>query len=151
MIEADFELIINIFVILLLLITLGYIWKLNRNLSILRRNQESMFSLAQTLDDASTKAANAVSGLKNAAAETADMLENVVNEAKKAKEDLSFLNEKADNLATRLESAAYAAQKAPVQNRYASNAASSNTVSAENNGEKSEAELELLKALRSIR
>lgn len=142
------ELTLNIAIIVLLLVTIVYVWRLNRNLSVLRQNRESLFNLAQTLNDASAKAANAVSSLKNAAAETAESLTQVVDEAKKAKEDLSFLNEKADTLSVRLENATYASQTA--QSRLAK-AAARPLPQNDATDEKSEAELELLKALRSIR
>lgn len=144
-----FELITDIAIIILLLLTIAYVWRLNRNLSVLRQNQESLFSLAQTLNDASAKASNAVSSLKAAAAETAESLSVVVDDAKKAKEDLSFLNEKADTLSARLENATYASQT--TQSRLAKAAAQPRAKIDEDTGEKSEAELELLKALRSIR
>lgn len=144
-----FELMIDIAIIALLLITIVYVWRLNRNLSVLRQNQESLFTLAQTLNDASAKASNAVGSLKAAAAETAESLSSVVDDAKKAKEELSFLNEKADSLASRLENATYASQT--TQSRIAKAAVRTRAAISENTDEKSEAELELLKALRSIR
>lgn len=143
------ELMIDVAIIVLLLVTIAYVWRLNHNLSVLRQNQESLFNLAQTLNDASAKASNAVSSLKTAAAETAESLGNIVDEAKKAKEDLSFLNEKADTLSARLENATYASQT--TQSRLAKAAAQPRMAATEGRGEKSEAELELLKALRSIR
>jgi len=142
------ELTLNIAIIVLLLVTIVYVWRLNRNLAVLRQNRESLFNLAQTLNDASAKASDAVGSLKKAAAETAESLTQVVDEAKKAKEDLSFLNEKADTLSVRLENATYASQT--TQSRLAKAAARTLPQSAVA-GEKSEAELELLKALRSIR
>lgn len=143
------ELMINIAIIVLLLITIVYVWRLNHNLSVLRRNQDSLFNLAQTLNDASAKASDAVAGLKAAAAETAESLTLVVDDAKKAKEELSFLNQKADTLSVRLENATYASQT--TQSRLAKAAVRSMPETTEEKSEKSEAELELLKALRSIR
>ncbi len=143
------ELMINIAIIVLLLITIVYVWRLNHNLSVLRRNQDSLFNLAQTLNDASAKASDAVAGLKAAAAETAESLTLVVDDAKKAKEELSFLNQKADTLSVRLENATYASQT--TQSRLAKAAVRSMHETTEEKSEKSEAELELLKALRSIR
>lgn len=143
------ELMINIAIIVLLLITIVYVWRLNHNLSVLRRNQDSLFNLAQTLNDASAKASDAVAGLKAAAAETAESLTLVVDDAKKAKEELSFLNQKADTLSVRLENATYASQT--TQSRLAKAAVRPMPETTEEKSEKSEAELELLKALRSIR
>lgn len=147
---TNFELIINIAIIVLLLLTIVYVWRLNRNLSVLRQNQESMFSLAQTLNEASTKAQNAVTGLKTAAAQTASELEAVVSEAKKAKEDLSFLNKKAETFDTEAYEERYTSLPS-AQDRLAKASAKIARSSAQEDDEKSEAEIELLKALRSIR
>ncbi len=141
----SFELVIDIVVITLLLLTIIYIWRLNHNLSVLRKNQDSMFNLAQSLNEASDKAKNAVAGLKSAAADTAEDLQNVVEDAKSIKESLLSISDNAQKTVARLDMAVKDAQT----KKYSFADSSFSNQPASN--EKSETELELLKALRSIR
>ena len=129
----NFELIINISIIILLLLNIIYVWRLNRNLSVLRQNHDSMFSLAQSLNDASGKAENAVRSLKSAAAETAESLQNIVEDAKNVKEELQTLayNHRGKSTYTPDSDFRINQNDSPQF--------------------KSEAELELIKALRSIK
>lgn len=115
---STFEIIINLSVITLLVLTIIYIWRLNRNINILRNNQESIASLAQSLNEASAKAENAVISLKAAAHETARNLHNIVEEAEQTGKSLnSFID----------------------------------IDTSDNDQPKSEAELELIEALRALR
>jgi hypothetical protein len=107
----NFELIINIIVIILLILTILYIWRLNRNITILRNNHDSLSTLAQSLNEAAIKAENAVISLKAAAHETSRNIHNLVEEAEQ----------------------------------------SALVTSDEDEQPKSEAELELIKALRALR
>ncbi len=115
---STFELIINVIVITLLVLTIVYIWRLNRNINILRNNQDSIASLAQSLTEASKKAENAVISLKAAAHETARNLHNLVEEAEQTGQSLNnFID----------------------------------IDSSDNDEPKSEAEIELIEALRALR
>lgn len=86
---SNFELVVNIIVIVLLLLTIIYIWRLNRNIAILRNNQDSLSTLAQSLNEASAKAENAVISLKAAAHETSRNLHNLVEEAEQTGQNLT--------------------------------------------------------------
>lgn len=110
---SNFELIINIIVICLLLLTIAYIWRLNRNITILRNNHDSLSALAQSLNEAASKAENAVINLKAAAHETSRNLHNLVAESNRSENHFFDTDEDDDP--------------------------------------KSEAELELIKALRALR
>ncbi|MBR1605232.1 MAG: hypothetical protein IJ660_03905 [Alphaproteobacteria bacterium] len=140
------ELIINLLIIVLLVPTIIYAYKLNKNLTLLRENQNSLARLVSSLNDATVKAENSIPKLKDVTEVSSQNLLNVVDNAKSLKEDLTFINERADNLADRLENVIH-------DGRNLKNSSSFDTEEAQQkqSQDKSQAELELLKALRSIK
>lgn len=144
----NLELIINLLIIVLLVPTIIYAYKLNKNLTLLRENQNSLSHLISSLNDATIKAENSIPKLKNVTEVSSQNLQDVVDNAKTLKEDLTFINERADNLADRLENVIH-------DSRTLKNAANSDSSpdlsSSEAQDDRSLAEMELLKALRSIK
>ena len=153
---SNFELIINLLVIILLIPTLIYAYRLNKNLSILRQNQSSLAKLVQSLNEATIKAENSIPKLKTATQSTSGELKEVVDSAKTLKDDLMFINERADNLADRLENVIHNSRNLPESQIAPSDKENKKAKKSENSPldisvSRSEAELELLKALRSIK
>lgn len=143
----NLELIINLLIIVLLVPTIIYAYRLNKNLTILRENQNSLSRLISSLNDATLKAENSIPKLKNVTEISTQNLKDVVDNAKSLKDDLTFINERADNLADRLENVIHDGRhlkKAAGQN-------STDDLSYAKEEDRSRAEMELLKALRSIK
>ena len=155
------ELIINIIIIGLLIPTIIYAYRLNKNLTLLRQNQSSLSKLIQSLNEATYKAENSIPKLKSATQSTSGELKEVVNSAKTLKDDLTFINERADNLADRLENVIHNSRKikeapqpsetAPLSSNKKQEEKGFQTQISEQDAMRSEAELELLKALRAIK
>ena len=146
----NLELIINLLIIVLLVPTIIYAYKLNKNLTLLRENQNSLSRLISSLNDATVKAESSIPKLKNVTEASSQSLKDVVDNAKTLKDDLTFINERADNLADRLENVIHDGRQIRPQPQ----SEGKETVSAEdkaNEDERSLAEMELLKALRSIK
>ncbi|MBE6448111.1 MAG: hypothetical protein E7018_02305 [Alphaproteobacteria bacterium] len=144
---ANLELIINIIIIALLIPTIVYAYRLNNSLKILRQNQNSLAQLVNALNEATFKAENSIPKLKSVTEHSSEGLKEVVDSAKELKDDLLFINERADNLADRLENVISSGR-----NIKTSPEISSKPEPAEKDvSSRSEAELELLKALRSIK
>lgn len=150
------EFIINIVIIALLIPTIIYAYRLNKNLTILRQNQSSLSKLIQSLNEATFKAENSIPKLKSATQSTSGELKEVVDSAKTLKDDLTFINERADNLADRLENVIHNGRK--IKETAAPAAAETpraQTADRETeeliSSARSEAEMELLKALRAIK
>ena len=141
----NFELVIDVIIIALLLLTIVYVWRFNRNLSILRENQDSMFGLAQSLNEASDKAEKAVAGLKETANQSSELLQDILEDAQSAKEDLARMIAAASDISSRLENNI---DEVPSNAKSAPEIAEAQK---DDTAEKSQAELELLKALRSIK
>lgn len=125
-----------------------FAYNLNKNLKTLRQNQNSLAQLVSALNDATFKAENSIPKLKSATEHSSHGLKEVVDNAKELKNDLLFINERADSLADRLENVI-------------SNSRNINTTPAKDKepaipnaqpqDERAMAELELLKALRAIK
>lgn len=142
------ELIINLIIIALLIPTIIYAYRLNHSLKILRENQNSLAQLVNALNEATFKAENSIPKLKSVTEHSSEGLKEVVDSAKELKDDLLFINERADNLADRLENV-ISTSRTGIKTAGEPSASSENDTSASD--ARSEAELELLKALRSIK
>lgn len=141
------ELIINLVIIILLIPTIVYAYKLNKNLSLLRQNQKSLSQLISSLNEATYKAENSIPKLKTVTQNSSEGLKEVIDSAKTLKDDLTFINERADNLADRLENVIHAGREI----NSGKNISSTNTQTNKDEESRSLAEMELLKALRSIK
>ena len=155
----NFELIINLAIIGLLIPTIIYAYKLNKSLNILRQNQSSLAKLVEALNEATFKAESSIPKLKSVTEHSSEGLKEVVDCAKELKADLLFINERADNLADRLENVIRDGRNIKEETLVKSNTGMFDT-RLQNNEKKnefkiedsrSEAEMELLKALRSIK
>ena len=142
---TSLELIIDLVIITLLVPTIVYAYRLNKSLNLLRQNQKSLAQLVSALNEATFKAENSIPKLKSATQHSSEGLKEVVDSAKEHKNDLLFINERADSLADRLENVISTSRtiKPAPQNE---NIAPETVVN-----DRAAAELELLKALRSIK
>ncbi len=139
---ASLELIINILIVGLLIPTIIFAYKLNKNLNILRNNQKSLAKLVDSLNEATFKAENSIPKLKNITETSSSGLKEVVSSAKTLKDDLEFINQRADQLADRLE--------VMIKDGRNIKEMPANQITDPQDAQ-SLAELELLKALRSIK
>ncbi len=145
---ASIELIINIVIICLLVPMIIFAYNLNKNLKTLRQNQNSLAQLVSALNEATFKAENSIPKLKSATEHSSHGLKEVVDNAKELKNDLLFINERADSLADRLENIISNSRN------MTSPAVTENSDTSENvslKDDRAMAEMELLKALRAIK
>ena len=142
----NLDLFINLIVIILLIPTIIYVYQLDKNLNSMRENQSELFKLIEALNEATYKAENSIPKLKTVTENSSNNLKEVVDSAKELKNDLIFINERADNLADRLEGAIKNGRQIKESN--IDMVQHSQKTKEE---ERSEAEMELLKALRSIK
>ena len=142
---TSLELIIDLLIIALLIPTIIYAYSLNKSLNLLRQNQKSLAQLVSALNEATFKAENSIPKLKSATEHSSEGLKEVVDSAKELKNDLLFINERADSLADRLENVISTSRniKTPTPNEEKQ---TENIVN-----DLADAEIELLKSLRSIK
>lgn len=143
---ASLELLINLVIIALLIPMIVYAYNLNKSLNALRQNQKSLAQLVAALNDATFKAENSIPKLKSATEHSSEGLKEVVDNAKELKNDLLFINERADSLADRLENVISTSRTIPAQPT-ATPPVDEPTPA----DDRAAAELELLKALRAIK
>mgnify|MGYP001612215322 CR=1 FL=1 len=140
----NFTLILDVVLIAFLAVTIGYAVVLNRKLTALRRNKTELERLAATFAQATLKAEDSIGRVKTGA----ETLQERVNKAQGLRDDLAFLIDRANSTADRLEGAIRSARpKTP----FGPAPAAAPGVSDFEDGiePRSEAERELLKAIRS--
>lgn len=94
---------IDIVVLLFLGLTIFYAWRLSSYMKIFRDSRRDMESLLVKLDQDIARAEKSVLGMRNAAESAAMKLNETIKESKFLADELKFMNEAGDNLASRLE------------------------------------------------
>ena len=140
----NLEFIINIVIIALLIPTIIYAYNLNKSLNMLRHDQKSLAQLVSALNEATFKAESSIPKLKSVTEHSSEGLKEVVDNAKELKNDLLFINERADSLADRLENVISSSRNIEKQH-------DTPIEKNEEQNDRAAAELELLKALRAIK
>ena len=155
----NIDLFINLTVIILLVPAIIYVYKLDKNLTLMRQNQKALLKLIEALNEATYKAENSIPKLKSVTESSSNDLKEVVDNAKELKDDLLFINERADNLADRLEDAIKNGRQLKdspqtKETEFKPTLVEQPKIKEENMSDeisRSEAEMELLKALRAIK
>lgn len=155
-----YSLIVDISVAILLVVTIAYAITLNKRLGKLRNDKAELEKLAVTFNQSTSRAEESIDKLKN----IADMLQDRTDKAQALKDDLSFLIERggqeADHLEDLVRKSRDAAGKGPVNNPVHEpepelnrtpplTASREDTPGPNTEDGKSDAERELLKAIRS--
>lgn len=87
--------ILYILIICLLSASIGYCFVLNRRLVFLRQSQEEFFKLIDRFDDATQRAGNNISRLRDVSAEVDESLDERITTARRLRDELNFLVERA--------------------------------------------------------
>lgn len=95
--------IIDIVILFFLVVTIFYAWRLSTYMKIFRDSRKDMESLLFKLDADIARAEKSVLGMRNAAENAGMKLNETVKESKFLADELKFMNEAGDNLASRLE------------------------------------------------
>ena len=141
----NFTLILDVVLIGLLAVTIGYAIALNRKLTQLRRNKGELQQLVATFTQATLKTEDSIGRVVTGT----EALQERINKAQGLRDDLAFLIERANSAADRLEDGVRATRpKAPAAP--APGATGVRPADSEDGIEpRSDAERELLKAIRS--
>ena len=148
---ADYGLILDGLIVVLLCATVVYAAALNRRIARLRDNRAELELAARAMADAAVKADTAIKGLKQAAGSVGAAIQSDIDKARTLREELTFLVEAGEALAGRLEAAASgvgraaeAAKSAPAKDQ----AKPSKDKSADGGGRSKRA---LMKAIENLR
>ena len=104
------ETILDLVVIALLVPTIIYAIVLNRRLATLRKSRDELSKVVTNFNDATLRAEAGIPKLKKATTEANLALKDRVEKAQTLRDDLAFMIERAEELATRLEGAVRAAR-----------------------------------------
>lgn len=148
---ANLELIVNLAIIFLLVPMIFFAYNLNKSLKTLRQNQNSLAQLVSALNEATFKAENSIPKLKTATQHSSEGLKEVVDNAKELKNDLLFINERADSLADRLENVISNSRTLPTTGQMTGEEGQNKNEKETLQDDRAVAEMELLKALRAIK
>lgn len=153
----SFPLLLDILVAILLVVTIGYAVVLNRRLRVLRRDKEELAKLSGSFGEATMRASESIGLLRV----TADELQSRIDSAQELRDDLKFLIERGGGTADRLEERVRAARDAgispmkpdslPLPESVVDDPDETEQTEEDLATAKSEAERELLKALRAAR
>ena len=97
------SLILDIFIILLMGVTLFGIWRLGKYLKIFRQSRDDMSKLLRDLSNAAERADNSVQDLRRSANEQGRKLQKKMDQARSLMDELQFITAAAGNIADRLE------------------------------------------------
>lgn len=97
----------------LLVVMIVYAVRLNRRLSTLQEDKAEFERLLLSFTDSTSRAESSVARLKASATDTAQSLQESVTRAQALRDDLSFMVDRADELANRLEGAIRDARPEP--------------------------------------
>jgi hypothetical protein len=141
---------IEIFLIVLLLLAMGYGFILNRRIVALRRDQKDLEKLAVTFNKATQRAESGVAQLRVATQGSVTQLHEAIGRAEAIRRDLEFLIDRGQGTADKLERGVRTAERGGPRPT-----ANEDTLlgkrRAVDPAEKADAERQLLKALRAVR
>jgi hypothetical protein len=103
--------ILDLVVILLLIPTIIYAVILNRRLVALRRSRDELARIVASFNDATLRAEAGIPKLKKATTEANQTLKERVDKAQTLRDDLAFMVQRAEELASRLEAGVRAARQ----------------------------------------
>lgn len=153
-------LILDVLLILLLLATIVYAMVLHRRLSMLRSEKEGLETFLERMNQATAKADASLKGIRQTAEQAQALLNDPMMKAQALRDELLFLIERADGSAERLagnssgkgreEPVAQAPIRKPAR-RAAPAPAPQPEVGPGDDGARSQAERDLMNALRNVR
>lgn len=152
-------LILDVLLIILLLATIVYAMVLHRRLAMLRSEKEGLETFLEKMNQATTKADASLKGIRQTAEQAQALLNDPMVKAQALRDELLFLIERADGSAERLagstsgksreEPPAQAPARKPA--RRAAPAAAPQPETEPDDGARSQAERDLMNALRNVR
>ena len=114
---ADYGLILDGLIVVLLCATVVYAATLNRRIARLRDNRVELDQAARAMSDAAVKADAGIKGLKQTAGSVGAAIQSDIDKARALRDELVFLVEAGEALAGRLEAAAAGTGRAAEDNR----------------------------------
>lgn len=112
MIASILSLLLDVVIVGLLVATIIYALRLNRQLSAVKESRAELEELVKGFAEATAQADSSVKGMRRTAQESGEALNSLINRAQTLKEEMELIVQAADMLANRLESASGKARAA---------------------------------------
>lgn len=110
--ENATAMIIDLVILAALGATMYRAWQLSRQFEALQADRKAFEQMIQSLNLAASRAEAAIRGMKEAAAEAGDRLQDRINKARALSDELEIMVQAGDNLAERLNKLAEGGRKA---------------------------------------
>jgi len=151
------SIVLDVFLVVLLSMAIGYGFILNRRIVALRKDQKNLDKLANKFAEATVRAEQSIYKLKSTTDAASMALEETVNGANTVRDDLEFLIDRGNRLADILETDIRQTEKQKVAVGVSANGNAKAGTDADVAGPlkdspaKTEAERELIRALQAVR
>ncbi|NBO19508.1 MAG: hypothetical protein EBV03_09860, partial [Proteobacteria bacterium] len=103
MTSAIATMVINAIIIVLLVVTIGYCWLLNRRIKILQDSRGEMAQLLKHFDESTQRASESIIALQTASKKIGENIQQRMDKANYLIDDLTFMIEKGNKLANQME------------------------------------------------
>ena len=97
------NLLVNVIIITLLVVTIGYCWVLNRRIKILQDSKGELAQLLKHFDESTQRASESIIALQAASKKIGETIQARVEKANFLLDDLSFMMEKAAKVSQQME------------------------------------------------
>lgn len=113
-----FEIVFDIFMVALLLLTVSFCWRLNGKLAELKGSRNELKHLLSTLDNSVNAAHNGIRELQELSGDATEKLAGDIKKAQMISDDLSFLVKTGNDIANKIEEGIVAVQDFETSHRY---------------------------------
>lgn len=139
---------LDIFLVILLAVAIGYGFVLNRRIGELRQDQQKLEKLAISFDNATVRAEDGVARLRAATEDSVKSLQQALVKGNEISDDLKFLIRRGEDLADKMEQSVRSVERSPQSsvNKLLSSGGEDQSLSASMEEEKN-----ILKALQAVR
>lgn len=103
MILPELSLVLDVVIAVLLVAVIVYAVRLNRSLSVLQKSKDELEQMLSGFADSTDKAERAIQNVKDASNQNKEALGKLLGEAEHLRDDLSFMIERGNSLADRLD------------------------------------------------
>ncbi len=108
---AILNLLVNVVIVVLLVVTIGYCWILNRRIKVLQDSKGELAGLLKHFDESTRRASESIIALQTASKKIGENIQMRAEKANFLLDDLAFMIEKANKVANQME-ASFAVNRA---------------------------------------
>src|ERR1700733_4725976 len=103
MTAAAFNLALNILIVALLVVTIGYCWLLNRRIRVLQDSKSELAQLLKHFDESTQRASESIIALQVASKKIGENIQFRIDKANYLMDDLSFMIDRGNKLTNQME------------------------------------------------